>query len=262
MDTVKILCIGDVVGSVGCNYLQKHLPDIKRENGVDICIVNGENSAQGNGITPFSARQLFSAGADFITTGNHVFKRREVYEYLDETLSVIRPINYKDEVYGRGYGIIDKGSVRVGVINALGTVYLEPLKNPFDCVEEAVEKLKNEVNIILVDFHAEATSEKRAMGFFLDGKVSAVFGTHTHVQTADAQILPLGTGYITDLGMTGPIQSVLGVKPEIVIEKMRTSLPVRFENPDSECSINGCMFTIDKKSGKTFKAERFYYEKN
>jgi len=259
--TVRILCVGDVVGSVGTDYLMKKLPIIKREKGIDVCIVNGENSAKGNGITPFSAQQIFSAGADFITTGNHAFKRQEVYKYFDETLSVIRPANYKDSVYGRGYGIIDKGFVRIGVINILGTTYLEPLENPFDCVDRVLEELKNEVNIILVDFHAEATSEKRAFGFYLDGRVSAVFGTHTHVQTADEQILPNGTGYITDLGMCGPVHSVLGITPEIIIEKFRTGLPRRHENPETDCSIAGCIFTVDRLSGKTVQVERVYYDK-
>ena len=259
--TVKVLCIGDIVGSVGCEYLKKHLPDIKKENNLDVCVANGENSAKGNGITPFSAEQIFSAGADFITTGNHAYKRPEVCEFLDETRSVIRPINFRDELYGRGYGIIDKGFVQIGVINALGTVFMAPLDNPFDCIDKAVEELKKTVKIILVDFHAEATAEKRAMGFYLDGRVSAVFGTHTHVQTADEQVLPLGTGYITDLGMTGPINSVLGITPEIAVKKIKTNFPVRFDNPDTACSIGGCIFTIDKNTGKTTEIERFYYDK-
>lgn len=260
--TVRILCVGDVVGSVGTDYLMKKLPIIKNENEIDICIVNGENSAKGNGITPSSAQQIFSAGADFITTGNHAFKRQEMCRFYDETLSVIRPANYKDSVFGRGYGIIDKGFVRVGVANILGTAYMEPLENPFDCADRVIEELKKEVDIILVDFHAEATSEKRAFGFYLDGKVSAVFGTHTHVQTADEQILPNGTGYITDLGMSGPVDSVLGIKKDIIIEKFRTGLPRRFENPETACEISGCIFTVDKLSGKTVQVERIYYDKN
>ena len=258
---VRILYIGDVVGEVGATYLKKHLPTFKEEYAIDVCIANGENSSQGNGISPYSARELFSAGVDFITTGNHAFKRREVYDFLDETMSVIRPANYKDTVYGRGYGIIDKGFVRIGVANVLGTAFLEPLENPLDCLDRVVGELKKEVDIILVDFHAEATSEKRAVGFYLDGKVSAVFGTHTHVQTADEQILPNGTGYITDLGMTGPTQSVLGVKPEIIIERMKTGLPQRFENPNTACSMGACIFTVDKSSAKTVEVERIFYDK-
>lgn len=259
--TVRILCVGDVVGSVGTAYLMKKLPIIKKENEIDICIVNGENSAKGNGITPFSAQQIFSAGADFITTGNHAFKRQEAYKFFDESLSVIRPANYKDSVWGRGYGIIDKGFVRIGVANILGTVFMEPLENPFDCADRVIEELKKEVNIILVDFHAEATSEKRAFGLYLDGRVSTVFGTHTHVQTADEQIMPNGTGYITDLGMCGPINSVIGVTPEIIIEKFRTGLSARHENPDTDCDIQGCIFTVDKSSGKTVGVERVHYDK-
>lgn len=260
-NTLKVLCVGDVVGSVGCEYLKKHLPTIKKEYEIDICIANGENSAQGNGITPFSAEQLFSSGVDFITTGNHAFKRNEICEYLEDSVSVIRPINFNDDIYGKGYGIVDKGSFRIGVINALGTVYLQPLNNPFDCIDKAIEELKKEVKIIILDFHAEATAEKRAIGFYLDGKVSVVFGTHTHVQTADEQILENGTGYITDIGMTGPIQSVLGITPSIAIEKIKTNFPVRFENPNTACSIEGCMFTIEKATGKTVAVERLRYEK-
>ncbi|MEG1551513.1 MAG: TIGR00282 family metallophosphoesterase, partial [Oscillospiraceae bacterium] len=216
----KILAIGDVVGEVGCEKVRAVLPNFKIKENIDICIANGENSATGNGLTPYSAEHLFASGVDFITGGNHIFRRHEVYETLDSSLSIIRPANYIDECPGKGYGIIDKGSVRVGVINMLGTVYLEPLRNPFLIIDKIVDELKKEVKIILLDFHAEATGEKRGMGFYLDGKISAMFGTHTHVQTADEQILPLGTGYITDLGMTGPIQSVLGVDAAVVIEKM------------------------------------------
>lgn len=259
--TVKVLCVGDVVRIVGVQYLKKHLPQIKKDKEIDVCIVNGENSANNNGITPLSAEQIFSAGADFITTGNHVFKRTEICDFLDTTESVIRPANYSSEICGKGYGIIDKGFVRIGVVNVLGTVFMEPLDNPFECLDRAVEELKKEVKIIFVDFHAEATAEKRAIGFYLDGRVSAVFGTHTHVQTADEQILPHGTGYITDLGMTGPIQSVLGIKPEIAIQKMKTNFPVRFEAPDTACFINGCIFTIDRNTGKTVEVERLNYDK-
>jgi len=258
--TVRILCVGDVVGSVGTEYLKKKLPIIKREKEIDVCIVNGENSAKGNGITPLSARDIFSAGADFITTGNHAFKRREMCPFFDETLSVIRPANYKDTVCGKGYGVVDKGSVRIGVMNILGTAYLEPLENPFDCADRVIEQLKKETDIIVLDFHAEATSEKRAMGFYLDGRISAVFGTHTHVQTADEQILPKGTGYITDLGMCGPAQSVLGVTPEIIIEKFRTGFPQRHENPETDCVISGCIFEIDRKTFNCVKAERINYD--
>ncbi len=251
----NLLFIGDVVAQAGCDKLKAALPALKREKQIDICIANGENSAQGNGMTPDSAEQLFSAGVDFITGGNHTFRRREVYDYLDSSLSVCRPANYKPDCPGRGYAVLDKGFVRVGVVNVLGTVYLEPLCNPFDCVDEAIAALSDEADFIVVDFHAEATAEKRAMGFYLDGRVAAVVGTHTHVQTADAQILENGTAYITDLGMTGPKRSVLGVSPELAIQKMRTQMPVRFQNPEGECCLQGLFVQIDKRTHRALSVE-------
>ncbi|HIR11768.1 MAG TPA: TIGR00282 family metallophosphoesterase [Candidatus Fimenecus excrementavium] len=251
----NLLFIGDVVAQAGCDKLKAALPALKREKQIDICIANGENSAQGNGMTPDSAEQLFSAGVDFITGGNHTFRRREIYGYLDNSLSVCRPANYKSDCPGRGFAVLDKGFVRVGVVNVLGTVYLEPLCNPFDCVDEAIAALSDEADFIVVDFHAEATAEKRAMGFYLDGRVAAVVGTHTHVQTADAQILENGTAYITDLGMTGPKRSVLGVTPELAIEKMRTQMPVRFQNPAGECCLQGLLVQVDKRTRRAVSVE-------
>ena len=251
----NLLFIGDVVAQAGCDKLKAALPELKREKQIDICIANGENSAQGNGMTPDSAEQLFSAGVDFITGGNHTFRRREIYDYLDNSLSVCRPANYKSDCPGRGFAVLDKGFVRVGVVNVLGTVYLEPLRNPFDCVDEAIAALSDEADFIVVDFHAEATAEKRAMGFYLDGRVAAVVGTHTHVQTADAQILENGTAYITDLGMTGPKRSVLGVTPELAIVKMRTQMPVRFQNPPGECCLQGLLVQVDKRTRRAVSVE-------
>lgn len=260
-DALKIIAIGDVVGDNGCEFLMRHLPSVKKLYGAELCIINGENSAQGNGITPHSAERLFACGADVITTGNHVYRRREFYDYLDEDNAVVRPANFPSSCPGRGMYIADMGRLRVAVINLMGTVYMEPLKNPFECAEELVKKAESEgCKIIILDFHAEATAEKRAMGFFLDGRVSAVFGTHTHVPTADEQILPGGTAYITDLGMTGPKQSVLGVTPNLAIEKMRTNMPVRFENPDGECVMQGCVFEIDEKSGRAVSVRRIAVE--
>lgn len=251
---IKILCVGDVVGTGGCEFLRKKLADFKRENNIDVCIVNGENSAVGNGMLPQSCNSIFTSGADFITGGNHSFKRREIYEYLDSAESVTRPANFGDGVWGKGYGIIDKGAYRVGVINLLGRVWLEGHGDPFETAEKIIEELKKETKIIIVDFHAEATAEKKALGYFLDGKVSAVFGTHTHIQTSDAQIMANGTGYITDLGMTGPEESVLGVKKEIIIEKFRKGFAPMFETADTPCFMQGCVFTIDRDTGKTIEA--------
>ncbi len=254
--TVRVLAVGDVVSAAGCEKLRDTLPLFKKEKNIDICIVNGENAAVGNGMTAFSCEHIFASGADVITGGNHTFRRREFYDTLDNSHSIIRPINYSSDCPGRGYTIVDKGFVRIGVVNVLGTVYMENLKNPFDCMDEAVAALKDEVSIIIVDLHAEATAEKKSLGFYLDGRVSAVFGTHTHVQTADEQILPNGTGYITDVGMTGPSLSVIGVKPELAIEKMRTNMPIRFENSEGNCLLQGIIFEIDRSSGKTVSVER------
>lgn len=255
-NTVKILAVGDIVSISGCEKLRKELPKLKKEKEIDICIVNGENSAVGNGMTAFSCEHIFSSGADVITGGNHTFRRREFYDTLEGSLSIVRPVNYGKNAPGIGYTVIDKGYVSIGVVNLLGTALMENLKNPFDCIDEVLEELKKEVKIIIVDFHAEATAEKKAMGFYVDGRVSAIFGTHTHIQTADEQILPNGTGYITDVGMTGPKNSVIGVKPELAIEKMKTNLPVRFENPDGECELDGIIFEIDKKTGLAVSLER------
>lgn len=256
---MRLLFIGDVVGQSGCEFLLKRLPSFKKLEGIDACIVNGENAAQGNGATPHSCEMLFNAGADFITLGNHSFKRPEVLEYLETNVPVIRPYNFPEGAPGRGVDIIDKGRFRIAVINLLGTVYSDPVTNPFWSVKEALKETDG-CKTVIVDFHAEATSEKRAMGFYLDGEVTAVLGTHTHIQTADEQILPNGTAYITDVGMTGAVNSVLGIKPSIIIKKLKTNLPVRFENgadgDDDEFMMNACILEIDEKTGKAQSIER------
>ncbi len=252
---IKVLCVGDAVGSVGCEFLRKRLAEFKRENKIDVCIVNGENSAVGNGMLPQSCNHIFTSGADMITGGNHSLKRREIFNYLDENDNIIRPANYGDGVWGKGFGIIDKGAYKVGVINLMGRVYLEGHEDPFATADKIIAELKKETKIIFVDFHAEATSEKKALGYYLDGKVSAVFGTHTHIQTSDAQIMCGGTGYITDLGMTGPEESVLGVKKEIIIEKFRKGFTTMFETADTAPFMQGCVFTVDRDSGKTVGIE-------
>lgn len=250
---MNILAIGDVVGSVGCKFLRKHLPSLKKIKQIDMVIANGENSADGNGITPTSARHLFDSGVDVITAGNHTFRRKECYDYFDECETLIRPANYPKGAPGRGACIFDMGRIRVGVINVMGVVYMEAM----DCPFEAVDKLlPNMPKITLVDFHAEATGEKGALAHYLDGRVSAVFGTHTHVQTADEKILPNGTGFISDLGMVGPTNSILGIKPEIIVQKMKSKLPLRFENASGDCHLDGVIFTIDEKTGKTTAVER------
>lgn len=253
--TVKILCIGDVVRKPGCDFLMSALPKFKKENNIDAVIVNGENSANGDGMLKMSCESIFAAGADFITGGDHTLRRREFYDYLDTSLSVIRPANYGDGTPGRGFGIIDKGAYKVGVINLLGTTWTDGFASPFNAADKIIEQLKKETNIVIIDFHAEATSEKKALGYFLDGKVSAVFGTHTHVQTSDAQVMSGGTGYITDVGMTGPEDSVLGIKKEIIIRKFCTGFTTMFEPADTPCFFQGCVFTVDRASGKCLNAE-------
>ncbi len=246
---MNILVLGDIVGEGGCEFVREHLPALKRANNIDICIANGENSAVGNGISPTSADFLLSSGIDFITTGNHVFKRNDVYSYLDETDRVIRPYNMHKSNPGKGIGKIDMGKVKIGIINLLGNAFMSGSDNPFDAVDEALKEI-DDCKIIIVDFHAEATGEKQAMGFYLDGRVSAVFGTHTHVRTADSTILPNGTGYITDVGMCGPSRSVLGVESEIIIKALKTGMPQRFNVSKNPCFINGCIFEIDDSSFK------------
>lgn len=254
---MNILCIGDVVGSAGCEFLRSKLPAIKRLKAIDAVIVNGENSADGNGITPRSAQHILDSGADIITGGNHSFRRSEMYPLYDESDLILRPANYPVGTYGKGYTVVDFGYARIGVINIMGVVYTEPLESPFDIADKTVDRLKSDgVNIIMVDMHAEATAEKKALAYYLDGRISALFGTHTHVQTADEQILPNGTGFITDIGMTGPFNSVLGVKPELAIKKMKEKLPVRFANADGPCIMSGCIFTVDNSNGKCISVER------
>lgn len=254
---MRILCIGDVVGSAGCDFLRTHLPAFKKLHKVDLTIVNGENSADGNGITPRSADHIFTSGADVITLGNHSFRRGEVFSYLDEKPYIIRPMNYPSSTTpGKGMCTVDMGYAQVTVINLMGQEGIDThLDNPFTMIDRLLPKLDSK--IVLLDFHAEATSEKRAMGLFLDGRVSAVFGTHTHVMTADAEVLLGGTGYVTDLGMTGAIDSVLGVKKEIIINRFLTKLPGRFEYEKSACKMNCTLFDIDNATGKCTSATSY-----
>ena len=251
---MKILFIGDVVGKTGCEALGKELHNIKHRLGAEIVIVNGENSAEGNGINPASAAMIFDAGADVITTGNHCFRQKTMEEEWERSETVIRPANYGDDVIGRGVCVLDKGAYSVAVINLLGTTFMQPLENPFHCVDRVLESV--DARIKLVDFHAEATSEKRAMGYYLAGRVSAVLGTHTHVATADEQLID-GTGYITDVGMTGPKESILGVEKEIIIERFLTFYPRRHRFAGGDIELNGVLMDIDVKTGRCFSIERY-----
>jgi metallophosphoesterase (TIGR00282 family) len=250
-----ILAIGDVVGSAGCEFLRSHLPALKKLHGVDLVIANGENSADGNGLTPFSAEHLFASGVDVITTGNHAFRRHESHNYYDEHTRILRPANYPDSAPGVGYCSVDMGRATVCVINLIGTVFMDSFDSPFRTADAILKEVGPGV-ITVVDFHAEATSEKRSLGYYLDGRVTAFFGTHTHVQTADEQILPRGTGYITDVGMTGPFNSVLGVDPNLTIRRFVTKMPVKFFNAKPPCYLCGILFGIDDKTKALTSVER------
>lgn len=258
---MKILCVGDVCGSVGCVKVREWLPQFRREHGIDLTVINGENSADGNGITGDSAASLFCSGADIITGGNHTLRRSEIYPLLDTDPNLLRPHNLPEAQFGSGYCLYDMGRTQVAVINLSGKIFLEALNadNPFIAADLLLDRAKSDgAKIIIVDFHAEATSEKRALGLYLDGRVSVFFGTHTHVQTADEQILPLGTGYITDLGMTGPKNSVLGVKSDIIISRLKDKNMQKFTLADGECILNACVFTVDETTAKVTKVERIY----
>ena len=250
----KLLFIGDVVGKAGCDFLTAKLGGIKRQHGIDITIVNGENSAQGNGITRASADMLVRAGADIITTGNHAFRRKESLDIFEEE-HIVRPANYPEGgCVGSGVRILDAGPYSVAVINLMGTVYMEPLDNPFTKIEQLLEGM--DTPNIFVDFHAEATSEKKAMGHFLTGKVTGVFGTHTHVQTADECILGGHTAYITDVGMVGVELSCLGVEIGPTVDMFRYRMPVRFNAAEGDCFLCGTIVEFDEKRGKSHKIER------
>lgn len=250
----NLLFIGDVVGKAGCDFLASKLSGLKRLYDIDVTVVNGENSAQGNGITRYSADSIVRAGADIITTGNHAFRRKEALDIFDEDY-IIRPANYPEGgCVGKGVCILDMGAYSVAFVNLMGTVYMDPLDNPFTKIDEILEQIS--VPNIFVDFHAEATSEKKAMGFHLAGRVSGVFGTHTHVQTADECILNGKTAYITDVGMTGPEHSCLGVEVQPAVDRLRFRMPVRFKEAEGECFLCGIVASFDEKNGKTHKIER------
>lgn len=250
---INVLFIGDIVGSNGCDFAEKTVGKLRAQKKLDLVIANGENSADGNGITKASMEHIFRF-ADVITTGNHCFRRKEFTEYYDIRENLLRPANYPDGVVGKGVVTVDMGRYSFAVINIMGTAFMEALNNPYECIDRLLEDI--DTKNILVDLHAEATSEKKAMGFYLSGKVSAVIGTHTHVQTADEAILDGHTAYITDAGMCGAELSVLGVKKELAIEKQRTKCPVRFTESDEAPFFNGVLMQIDEKCGKACGIER------
>ncbi|MCX8034048.1 MAG: TIGR00282 family metallophosphoesterase [Thermodesulfovibrio sp.] len=256
-DTVNILFIGDIVGKSGRNIVKALLPKLVDQYKVELVIANGENAAGGFGITEKVAAELFSYGIDIITTGNHVWDKKEAVSYIAKEPRILRPINYPEGTPGIGSLIFKtRKSKLVGLINAMGRIFMNILDCPFRITKKEVERIKKETNIILIDFHAEATSEKIAFAFYLDGKVSAIVGTHTHVQTADERILPKGTAYITDVGMTGPENSVIGFNEDEVIEKFLTQMPQKFDVPSTPAVLSAVYIEIDVSSGLARKIDR------
>ena len=250
----KVLAVGDVVGNPGLDRICHSLRKLKRQTCADFVIVNGENAAV-VGMTPRQGEETLDAGADVITMGNHTFGKRELVDYLDDCPQVIRPANYAPQTPGRGYGIFDTKAGPVAVVDLIGRCNMDyGPDNPFLMAEKIIKNL--DTKLIFVEIHAEATSEKLAMGYMLDGRVSAVWGTHTHVPTADAQVLPKGTGYVTDLGMTGPKHSVLGIRPELSIAKFRGDLTSRYQWAEGPTKLEAVLFTIDTATGLCKKAER------
>jgi len=242
---MKILCIGDVVGKPGRNYLEQNLNRIINEQSIDFIIANGENSAGGVGITKEIYDELISMDIDVITLGNHSWAKKEVFDYINVTDKLIRPANYPENTPGAGYIIVEKKGTKIAVINMCGRVFMECLECPFKTIDYILSDIKDKADITILDFHAEATAEKIAMGWYLDGRISAIFGTHTHVQTSDEIILPNGTGYITDVGMTGPFESVLGMDKNIIIKKFITALPGKFEVAKGNAIFGAIIFDFN-----------------
>ncbi len=257
----KVLCIGDVVGNPGMERVRRSLRYLKRQTQADFVIVNGENAAV-TGMTPQQGEDILDAGADVITMGNHTWGKREIVPYMDDCSQILRPANYAPQVPGRGWGIFETKAGPLAIIDLIGRVSMDYTPdNPFLMAEKILKQL--DTKLILVEIHAEATSEKLAMGYMLDGRVSAVYGTHTHVPTADAQVLPKGTGYVTDLGMTGPRHSVLGIRPDLSIAKFRGDLTERYRWAEGPTKMEAVLFTLDTATGLCRKAERVdLYDEN
>ncbi len=256
-ELIKILVMGDIVGKPGRRALAKRLSALVEKSGANFVIANGENASGGLGITPQVADELLALPIDVLTSGNHIWKHKDIRDYLDSHERLLRPANYPPQTPGRGAGVFDApGGLKIGVLNLEGQLFMNPLPCPFREADRQLEELRRQTPIIIVDFHAEATSEKRSLGFYLDGRVTAVLGTHTHIPTADAEILAGGTGYLTDLGMTGPIDSVIGVRKEQAIARFVTRLPTSHQVARDNVQIQGVVITADTSSGKCTQITR------
>lgn len=253
----RVLCLGDVVGRPGRDVMKKHLPALLKNEQVDFCIVNAENAAGGSGIIPEIFNELMSYGIHCVTTGDHIWKKKEIIPVIEKDQRLLRPANYPLEAAGRGFAVYDTAKgIQVAVLNLQGRVFMKPIDCPFKTADDVLSQIPASVRIIICDFHAEATSEKVAMGWYLDGRVSFVFGTHTHIQTADETILPQGTAYITDLGMTGPYESVIGRRVDKVLHTLITSMPTTFDVAEGDVRISGAIATIDAATGKAVEIKR------
>ena len=251
----RVLAIGDVTSEDGTRHLQKHLRELKKLKGVDFTVVNGEN-VSGTGLTPEQAEAIFAAGADVITLGNHTWGKMQIADYLEDNRYILRPANFSPRCPGRGYGVYDCGRFRIGVLTLIGRFDLDwKAADPFAAADKLL-KTEDKPDFTVVEFHAQATSEKLALAYYLDGRVSAMWGTHTHVPTADERVFPKGTGYITDLGMTGAVESVLGIQPEQSVESFLGGLPGRYKPAGGPCKAQGCLFTLDSDTGLCVDVER------
>ncbi|WP_019119197.1 TIGR00282 family metallophosphoesterase [Brevibacillus massiliensis] len=253
---MRLLFLGDIVGSPGRNMVMEYLPRLRLKYQPDLIVVNAENAAHGRGITEKIAKELYEHGVHAITLGNHTWDNKEVFSFIDDEQRIVRPANFPAGTPGTGLTFVKTAAGEAAIINLQGRTFLPPLDCPFVTADQLIEQAKKRTKFIFVDFHAEVTSEKQAMGWYLDGRISAMVGTHTHVQTGDERILPKGTGYITDAGMCGPRDGILGMERDTVIKKFLTQLPVRFEVADGQTQINGVLFTLDKSTGYTRKVER------
>jgi metallophosphoesterase (TIGR00282 family) len=253
---VRILFIGDIIGGPGREAVRQLLPELKQKEDIDFTLANGENAAGGLGLTAKVAEELYASGLDLITSGNHIWDKKDILEFLAKDNRLLRPANYPPGAVGFGSTILSRRGKRLGVINLSGRVFMNNLDCPFRAATAEIEKLKESVRAIAVDMHAEATSEKIAMGWYLDGKVSAVIGTHTHVPTADERILPQGTAYITDIGMTGSLDSVIGIKKDVILERFLTQVPVHLEVAKGEVVLQGVIIEVDENTSKALSIKR------
>lgn len=259
MSTLKVLAVGDIVGEPGRIAVKEIVPRIVREESIDFVIANGENIAGGSGITEPTVRSLFSSGVHVMTSGDHIFRKKEGEALLEQSSRILKPANYPASTPGIGATIVEtKNGMKVGVINLIGRVFLKTVDCPFEVADREIKKIRQSTPIIFVDIHAEATSEKIALGWFLDGRVSAVFGTHTHIQTADETILPKGTGYITDLGMCGPYKSVIGRDITQVLKMFQTQMPMRLDVAKDDARVSGVIFEVSLDTGKTVSIKRVH----